>query len=256
MKRHRWAAVAAVAALLVAAGCSSGDPTAAAAPHQGVQVRNEGLAGIAGWEPVPNVCGLSSANPVVITNTYNQPQTLSLTVNDGLSAQVNFFPNWGAYGGSPMAQGCPGRTLYYSAPPGYTQDVTIPANSSGYFVLGMGGLDYNLAEVSNDLAIGAGGSSWYDFHLALNADESFKYVQLQYQNTGGTNPSQNTQTGLLNVVPCDPDSALNLSNPASPTPQTNSVISTYTSNAATANQVKYDSDVPICMAFLQPNSVG
>lgn len=221
-----------------AAGAST---TTAADAKPATDVRADGLGGITGWEPTPPVCGSGSLTPVVVANTYDTPMSYSITVNQELSTQVAFSDD-GA-----VALGCSRPEIDNGT--AYTQDVTVPANGTSIAYLFMGGVDHNLIETSHSIAIGAGGSQWYDFNLNLNGDESFENVQLNYDGTGGTDTSQNVQTGLFNVMACDP-----VNNPTAATGinVTSTIVSNYSDKDT--QPYSYGSGQPICFGFLQPGS--
>ncbi len=161
----------------------------------------DGLGGVSGWQPSPNVCGTGNTIPVLIGNGTDQVQTGSVTVPSGLAANVQIFT---ASEGTGTAQGC-GRSETMQAP-GYSYNFTVQPYSSTYFWVVLGGVDYNAIGDSHNIAFGGlpsnfpGGQSWYNMELSLTATESFSGLQANYEGTGGTNG--NGQNGF-NLVGCD-----------------------------------------------------
>lgn len=183
----------------------------------------------------------TSVNPIAVVNTYPTEQSLSITINEQLAAEVNFFtqPSW--------ATGCAIGTQNAG-----TTNITVPpADSDGtpsftvIGVLGAGGSQYDTLSNFN-LAIGAGGTQWYDFYLHALFD-AFENFELNYSNTGGTDSSQNVQTGLFNGLACSANSSGNISlnDPAQ-------LTTPYSSDAPNAWEFTFDE--PICFGFLQPGS--
>lgn len=188
MMRRPLAAIGIVAAGLIAAPVAQAD----------------GLGGVSGWQPSPNVCGTGNTIPVLIGNGTDQVQTGSVTVPSGLAANVQIFT---ATEGTGTAQGC-GRSETMQAP-GYSYNFTVQPYSSTYFWVVLGGVDYNAIGDSHNIAFGGlpsntPGQSWYDMELSLSATESFNGLQANYEGTGGTNG--NGQNGF-NLVGCDVNSS-------------------------------------------------
>ena len=236
VRRHRVGGVGiGTTALLLGALAGAASPASA-----------EGLGGITGWQPPTAVCGTANVVPVVITNYTNQSQTGSITIPPNLTEQVQVNP-------VDFSAQCPQRPAdatgnYQQQTPAYQQNLTVNPGQSASFMLAMGGVDYNLAGVSNTFAIGglpigSTNPSWYNFTLGLNADESFSYLELSWSNTGGIQASNN-QNGF-NVVQCLPQSFSNGSGPIDITATTNILTQYYDSN----NYV-YKSNEPICLAWL------
>jgi len=206
----------------------------------------DGLAGIGGWEPVPNECGSYSSFPVLVTNATGQSQTGSITVPEGLAAQVGVYDSYAAITDSlywdPTATECnPNRPELMSAPE-YQYNFTVPAGQTQVFWMGLGGVDYNLIGNSHSFGVGGlpsgtPGASWYDFYLSLNAIESFNNLNIAYSGTGGTN-TDNNQNGF-NIVQCSTAGG-NL-NP------TGSILTPF--SASTNNSLNYGRNQPICMGW-------
>ena len=206
----------------------------------------DGLAGIGGWEPVPNECGSYSSFPVLVTNATGKSQTGSITVPEGLAAQVGVYDSYAAISDSlywnPEATGCnPNRPELMSAPE-YQYNFTVPAGQTQVFWMGLGGVDYNLIGNSHSFGVGGlpsgtPGASWYDLYLSLNAIESFNNLNIAYSGTGGTN-TDNNQNGF-NIVQCSTAGG-NL-NP------TGSILTPY--SASTNNSLNYGRNQPICMGW-------
>lgn len=204
----------------------------------------DGLAGISGWEPVPDSCGTTSIFPVVISNFTEAQQQGSVTIAQGLSAQVQVFPSQEALMESPfgaMAQGqCPGRPELMSANE-VQQNFTVNAGDTSVLWVAAGGVDYNL--ITNSHKVGFGGlpsgtpnASWYDFGLELNADESFVNWVVSYSWTGGTDTTNN-QNGF-NLVQC------NTANGNLTTSDT--ILTPYTRWSSSVN---YSMNQPVCAAW-------
>lgn len=180
-------------------------------------------------------------NPVLIANTTSEPQTVYFTVPSELTNDVFWGP------ASEMAgwQGCPAYGGDVSQAP-----ITIPAGQTWVGGIAAGGLlgpDTNLEGQQHNLEIGGGDNGqWYDFWLHLGINNGFDNWELNYSNTGGTDPSQNLQAGLFNVMECSPTSA----SPGDQIGITNTIVSNFTSNAP--NAYTYNNNMPICFAFLNP----
>lgn len=161
--------------------------------------------------PTCNVGGIAQ-NIMLIANTTNTPQTLSVTINPDLGQQAAFWPQFSGYITQPVA--CGG----YGELPS-TQYLTVQPGQTAVALLQTGGGTRNLIGISKEIAIGAGGQAWYGFDLALDFEEKFEDLTLTYSYTGGTDPSQNVQSGLFNVMQCSVDGQ-NIS-------ITNDIVSTY-----------------------------
>lgn len=164
----------------------------------------DGLGGVSGWQPSPDVCGEGNTIPVLIGNGTDQVQTGSVTVPGGLAANVQIFT---PAEGTGNAQGC-GRSETMQAP-GYSYNFTVQPYSSTFFWVVLGGVDYNAIGDSHNIAFGGlpsntPGQGWYDMELSLTATESFSGLQANYEATGGTNGSN--QNGF-NLVGCDTNTA-------------------------------------------------
>ena len=199
-------------------------------------------------------CGSSSTslNPVAVVNTYTTPQQISITIGTVLSNNLNFFPaapNGGTIPNLPSCDISPSNVG--------TQIVTVPAGAPdapsftvvGWIAAGGQAIAPGVS-ASHNIAIGAGGQQWYDYWLHQSAKgTNFKNLELNYSNTGGTDPSQNLQTGLFNGLDCSSNENKNifLTSP-------NTLTTPFTSNNANAWTFNYDQ--PICFGFLQPNSAS
>ena len=192
--------------------------------------------------------GSTSINPVAVVNTYSTPQEFTVTINSNLANNLNFVAA-SANGGASGMSGCNLSSMYAG-----TQTVTAPAGSPGsptFSVVGWivaGGAEFNAGVGSHNVAIGAGGTQWYDFWLHEDAmTNGYENLELNYGGTGGTSPSQNTQTGLFNGLDCSANSSGNISL-TSP----NTLTTPYTSR--NANAWTFNMNQPLCFGFLQPNS--
>lgn len=200
--------------------------------------------------------GQTSINPVTIVNTYDSPQTFSVTINEKLANNLNFFSAASVGGTMSGITGCSLSSEYAG-----TQYVTAPAatpDGASFTVVGWiaaGGGQFSAGAFdSHNVAIGAGGSQWYDFDLNEDSlNNGFEALALSYGNTGGTDPSQNVQTGLFNVLGCSANSDGTISLPAPSTLST--PYSGYGDNVwTTSNTGMFSLNQPICFGFLQPNS--
>lgn len=194
--------------------------------------------------------GATSLNPIAVVNTYPTAQTFSITINQNLANNLNFIPYSPNQSISQMT-GCSISKEYAG-----TQYVTVPAGSptnSSLMVIGWiaaGGGEFNAGTGSHNVAIGAGGTQWYDFWLHNNdLNNGFENLELNYSNTGGTDPSQNVQTGLFNGLDCTSNSSGNISL-TSP----NSLTTPFTSN--NPNAWTFNLNQPLCFGFLQPGSAS
>lgn len=180
-------------------------------------------------------------NPVLIANTTDQPQTVYYKVPAELGNDIFWGPasemaNW---------QGCPA----YSGDVNQTP-ITIPAGQTWAGAIVAGGElgpDTNLEGQQHNLEIGGGqNNQWYDFWLHLGMNNGFENWELNYSNTGGTDPSQNLQAGLFNVMECNPTTTT----PGAQIEITSTIVSNFTSNAP--NAYTYNNNMPMCFAFLNP----
>ena len=191
---------------------------------------------------------VTTMTPVLVANTYNTPQTFSLTINPTLSGNAMWVPAGETTSNSTFV-GCNIGKIKQGAQT--TFDVAVPAGQTmiaGYLIAGAGETGTNNEGQDNNLSIGAGGTQWYDFWLHTKGlTFSFQNFELNYSNTGGTDPSQNLQTGLFNGIDCTSDgSSVTVNNP--PT-----LTTPYGSNA---NAWTFNENQPICFAFLQPNTLS
>lgn len=220
-------------------------------------------------DALPGCTDNNSKNLMLIANTTNAPQTMSVTINPGLEEEAAFFPQ---YSSTTATGNCAG----YGQLPN-TQYLTVQPGQTAVALLVAGGGDRNLVGISKDIAIGSGGQEWYNFGLNLDIDEGFDNLQLSYFDTGGTDPSQNLQPGLFNVMECAIDGepanpsaeqalaelAADLSDArAGDSPQasssptvaiTNTVLSTYwdqTRGPSPWERVNYGANRPMCFAFI------
>ena len=194
--------------------------------------------------------GATSLNPIVVANTYSTAQTFSITINTELANNLNFIPYSPGASISQMT-GCSLSKMYAG-----TQYVTVPAgapSNTNLMVVGWiaaGGGQFPTNTGSHNVAIGAGGTQWYDFWLHQSGlTGGYNNLELNYSNTGGTDPSQNLQTGLFNGLDCTANSAGNI-NLTSP----NQLTTPFTSN--NANAWTFNLNQPLCFGFLQPNSAS
>lgn len=206
----------------------------------------DGLGGISGWSPVPNECGSDSTFPVLVTNATGVTQTGSITVPEGLSAQVGVFDSYAAIVDSlywnPEATDCNASRPELMSAPEYQYNFTVPPGQTEVFWMGIGGVDYNLIGNSHSFGVGGlpsgtPGASWYDFYVSLNVIESFSNLNIAYSGTGGTN-TDNNQNGF-NIVQCSTVNG-NL-NP------TGSILTPF--SASTNNSLNYGTNQPICMGW-------
>ena len=212
--------------------------------------RADGLGGISGWQPVPNTCGgPASIFPVLVTNATNVPQTGSITIGPGLTAQVEVFDTYQQALQSPFGVfvnsggACPGRPELESEPQ-FQQNFPVGPGQVQTWWMAVGGMDYNLIDDTHNIAIGGlpsgtAGASWYDFNVTLGMDEQFKNIQLQYQSTGGIN-TDNNQNGF-NVVACQTTANGTLV-------PTTTVLSPYSTHIPPF--VQYGFGQPICLGWL------
>lgn len=196
--------------------------------------------------------GQNSLNPIAVVNTYETSMQLSITINETLANNLNFYTTSSNGGTSAGLTGCTlsnmnAGTQYVNVPPGAPSQPSFTvigwiAAGGGQFTAG--------ATNSHNVGIGAGGQQWYDFWLHEDMmTNGFENLELNYSNTGGTDPSQNVQTGLFNGLNCSANSAGNISL-TSP----NQLTTPYTSD--NANAWTFGMNQPLCFGFLQPNSAS
>lgn len=199
-------------------------------------------------------CGSDSTslNPIAVVNTYTTPQQISITINTVLSNNLNFIPAAPSGGNPTFPASCAISPSHVD-----TQTVTVPAGAPdtpsftvvGWIAAGGQAIAPGVT-ASHNLAIGAGGQQWYDYWLHQSTTGSdFKNLELNYSNTGGTDPSRNLQTGLFNGLDCSSNQNKNifLTFP-------NTLTTPFTSD--NANAWTFNLNQPICFGFLQPNSAS
>lgn len=284
--RNRFMSAAALlaAAPLVIAGCGTsadGESTDRAAVNNDASgfedyfdnnPTGENILSILGAgypDALPTCTDNNSKNVMLIANTTNAPQTMSVTINPGLEEEAAFFPQYSSTIGT-------GNCAGYGELPN-TQYLTVQPGQTAVALLVAGGGDRNLLETSKDIAIGAGGQQWYNFELNLDANEGFDNLQLSYEGTGGTDPSLNLQPGLFNVMECsidgqpaNPDALEEIdelgealrdsqgsngsqASNGSSIAITNTVLSTYWDQLRGIppwNGVNYGTNRPMCFAFI------
>jgi hypothetical protein len=185
--------------------------------------------------------GTLGYNPVYITNTTDVPQTVTYTINSELgdvvtvagASVIQSIPDCNSVGGDAV------NNAQLTIPPGQTW-------YGGVLAAGQNGPGTWLNDSDRNLAIGGGDNNqWYDFWLHTDANQGFQNWELNYSNTGGTDPSQNLQAGLFNVMECSSDTG-----GGADTQYTisNTIASPYSSNAP--NAWTYNNNDPICLAFL------
>lgn len=148
----------------------------------------DGLGGISGFEPPPNVCGTASLTPVVVTNTTSITQTLTINVpGGGMAEQVTFLTSASDFNGE-----CPqrdGTGVAGQNADAWTQTVSVSPGTLESFYLSLGGVDYNLATSGNVFAFN-GGASIYGItsgviaQLNLGGDEKFISLGTSYEFLG------------------------------------------------------------------------
>ncbi|MBU6245400.1 MAG: hypothetical protein KGP12_09310 [Actinomycetales bacterium] len=250
----------ATAALLVTSACSGTQSDAPASAVQDDAFSNffdnnqygeNGLAIITTGYPdvIVGCSGTVGQNPVLITNTTDQDQTVTVTVNSELGNDV-FIGSATEIAG---VQGCGAFSGNVN-----NLEITVPAGQTflgGVVAAGNDGPDTNLMESQHNLSIGGGDNNqWYDFWLHVGMGGGYENWELNYSNTGGTDPSQNLQAGLFNVMECSQGPAPSASAGTTGT-QTFTVSSTIVSNYASnaPNAWTYNNGDPICFAFLNPS---
>ncbi len=188
-----------------------------------------------------NMCaGNISSNPVIVTNTTKSTQTYSVTINSTLGNEAAFSQKLGRVDLSP--ENC---ELNYNGA-GTTDVVVQPGETFVSGILAGHGAK-NATGGTHNIGIGAGGAAWYDLFLHLSDTDGFKNLELGYSNTGGTDPTQNVQSGLFNAMECkvvqkDNKQYIGVSN---------QIVTGYTSD--NGNRWTYDAFEPLCFAFLDPN---
>lgn len=207
----------------------------------------DGLGGISGFEPAPNVCGTASLTPVVVTNATNITQTLTIkTTAGGMAEQVTFLTSASQFNGE-----CPqrdGTGVAGQNADAWTQTVSVSPGTSESFYLSLGGVDYNLLTGGNTFAFN-GGASIYGItsgviaQLNLGADEQFKSLSTSYEFLG-----PNMLPGF-NLFECN-----TVPNAAGGTDifTTATMLTPYA--AVTTAGPTYDSGQPMCMGWIPPGT--
>ena len=160
-----------------------------------------------------------------------------LAGSNGLAANVQVFTSYAA---ALNAQGC-GRAENMTAP-GYSLNMQVAPQSTNVYYAMLGGVDYNAIGDSHNIAFGglASGTAnqgWYNMKLSLSTTESFSGLQANYQGTGGTNGSNQSN---FNLVACNTANGnVNL---------TDNILTPYSSSDT--NGPWYGWDAPICAAWL------
>ena len=277
----RVAAVLATVPLALAGCSSAGDESPSASPSSSADDRggtNNSAASNAGFETFttqseagtnfmdivgsgyPDTiegCSKSGTNLVTVVNFSSEDQSFQLTDGTDLANEIQFIPPSQLAGGASCAQG------------GAVDDtnVTVPAGGAvavGLIAGGHQGPNTSISGAGKNLVFGAGlggknNNTAYNLVLNENIDQSFNNWKMQYyKNTGGMDPSVNTQSGLFNGIQCtvgdnngqvswdtgDPDTIA-----AIITPQIS------INGAAVAGT--YESNDPICFGFFDEGaSVG
>ncbi len=187
--------------------------------------------------------GTLGFNPISITNTTDAPQTATYTINSELgdvvtvagATEIEGIQSCDSVGMGEVDNG------QITVPPGQTW-------SGGVLAAGQNGPGTWLNDSNRNLSIGGGDNNqWYDFWLHTDANQSFQNWELNYSNTGGTDPSQNLQAGLFNVMECASDSDA----PNAQYTVTSTIASPFSSNAP--NAWTFNDNQPICFAFLNPS---
>lgn len=228
MHRPRTALVSLAAAALAASALTAA-PVAYA----------DGLGGISGWQPTPDVCGGQNQIPILISNASEVPQTGSITVNDNLAANVGVYATQAA-----MVAAAPPCEGTENAGQGYSLNFTVQPGETAVYWAWLGGVDSNDYLGSQDIAIGGlpsgtPGASWYDFQLNLTALLGFGSMQVQYSGTGGTDMRTSGQNNF-NVIPCWQQDG-----------NVNPGVGTLTPySAGNATGPTYGSGDPVCLAWL------
>lgn len=230
--RFKWLGV--VASLAVAG--------LAVAPQAGA----DGLGGVSGWSPSTPVCGTQNQIPILFTNATSQPQTGSITVADTLAGNVQVFPSYNNM--VEFAQGC--SRSQDEKWPGYSYNIPVAPGQTVVYWAALGGVDVNSITNSRQIAVGGlpsgtSGQSWYDFELTMTATQSFSSLQVNYDNTGGTESTTNGQNNF-NVVQCSPTSFNPNASSVSIVPTTN-ILTPFMSQRV-FGQI-YGWNQPICMGW-------
>jgi len=194
-------------------------------------------------DSIQGCSGTVGYNPVFITNTTDEPQTVTYTINSvlgndiyvGGASEIAGVQGCGAFSGNV-------NNAQLTIQPGMTW-------SGGVLAGGNDGPDTNTIGSQNNFAIGGGDNNqWYDFWLHTALGGGFENWELNYSNTGGTDPSQNLQAGLFNVMECSPTTGA----PGTEFSITSTIVSNYSSNAP--NAWTYNNNDPVCFAFLEPQT--
>jgi hypothetical protein len=251
LNRIKLSSLAVACALLAATGCSS---TSADAPAPAVEAAAAAGANFSdyfdnysngenaldiitgGYPDSIGGCVGMGYNPIFVINTTQSPQTFTYTINSELANEVIV--------GSDIDMTditCTGSESVNNG------EVTLQSGESwtgGVVGGGSQGPDTDLTGSQHNLAIGGGDNGqWYDFWLNEDANQSFNHWELNYSGTGGSDPTQNLQAGLFNVMVCSPTTG----SAGTEFTVTNQLASPYDTNAANAWQ--YNNNDPICFAF-------
>lgn len=200
-----------------------------------------------GYPDVTESCaGTVGFNPIIITNTTDQDQVVNYTINTALGNNI-YIAGASEMQSATLFDDCGG----YGSNTGNSIQLTIPAGqtwSGGMMAGGADGPGTGLnTNADHNLAIGGGSNNqWYDFWLHESGiNQSFENWELNYNNTGGTDPSQNLQAGLFNVVQCSPTTG----SAGTQFSVTDTIISTY---PGSSNAWTFNNNDAICFAFLNP----
>ena len=166
----------------------------------------EAQAPVTGWTPGTVACpgGVVSVFPLIIGNSTSVTRTGSITTPAALSG-IQFPSTWSAANCNESVSGGIIDPSFdssnFTVQPGQFTVIWIAIGSTGK----QGSGSNNIA--IGGLPTGTAGQAWYDFNVSLNGPApltngtSFSSMQLQYQNTGGLDPTTNGQN-LFNIVKC------------------------------------------------------
>lgn len=202
--------------------------------------------------------GNGGFNPVFIANFTDTDQSVSVTVNSTLPRQVAIGSMSSIVNSMQQASAEDGCMAGGGAT---SQDITIPAGQTFAGAMLAGGDTGPKSDISsstNNLAIGSGGSEWYQLRLGLGINNGFKNWELNYGNTGGTadaGTKVNNQPGMFNAVQCTTSPTSSSSTGNYVVPSSFNVTQTYISPwmSSANNQQSYSNNDPICFAFLGVN---
>ncbi len=271
-------ALAAPALLLAVIGCgnSSSDATTdttASGPTAATQDASGGAANYFDNDPtgenvlailttgypdaIVGCTGKTGYNPIAITNTTDSPQVAWLNLSgSNIDAQVSVMPQSQVLG----IQGCP-QSVGGGATDGW---VTVQPGQTWVGGVAMGGSigphtnvnqGKNYLEVGGTPSSGSAAPQWYDMQPTVGDNGGYKGWFVKYSYTGGTDPSQNEQAGLLNVVQC---SGSNQGGNLQLTIQSDQIMTPYAPQQASAWQPSapengaylWSNGMPVCFAFL------